>query len=65
MKKLGILAGAGMLPARLVEACRRHGRPHFVVAFKDQTPTATVAGAPHGWFRLAQIAHPRPAHPGL
>src|SRR5690349_9700719 len=50
--KLGILAGAGALPARLVEACRAAGRPHFVLAFEGETDPATVAGAPHAWVRL-------------
>jgi DUF1009 family protein len=50
--KLGILAGAGTLPARLVEACRAADRPHFVLAFEGEADPATVAGAPHGWVRL-------------
>jgi hypothetical protein len=50
--KLGILAGAGTLPARVVEACRVTERPFFVLAFEGETDPTTVAGAPHAWIRL-------------
>ncbi|MCW5699649.1 MAG: UDP-2,3-diacylglucosamine diphosphatase LpxI [Rhodospirillales bacterium] len=50
--KLGIIAGGGDLPVRIIEACRRSGRPHFVLAFEGQTPLETVEGAPHAWVRL-------------
>lgn len=35
-KKLGILAGGGDLPAKIIEKCREEGKPVFVVTFKDQ-----------------------------
>ncbi len=52
--KLGILAGRGELPVRIVRTCREQGRPFFVVAFKNQTPRETVADGhiPHMWVRL-------------
>jgi len=50
--KLGILAGGGVLPARLIEACRVQGRECFIVAFKDQTDPQAIADAPHEWVRL-------------
>ena len=50
--KLGILAGRGELPARLIQACRETGRDYFVIAFEEQTAPETVAGAPHAWVRL-------------
>jgi len=50
--KLGILAGGGGLPARLVEACRASGRPVFVLAFEGQTDPAAVRGVDHAWARL-------------
>ncbi|MEO5335562.1 MAG: UDP-2,3-diacylglucosamine diphosphatase LpxI [Magnetospirillum sp. WYHS-4] len=50
--KLGILAGGGDLPARLIDACRRSGRPYYVIAFEGQCDPASVAGAPHAWVRL-------------
>ena len=50
--KLGILAGGGQLPVRIIEACRQNGRPFFVVAFENQTDPATVGQTPHAWVRL-------------
>jgi len=52
--KLGILAGGGELPARLIGACRRNGRDVFVLAFEGQTNPATVQGVDHAWTRLGQ-----------
>ena len=40
--KLGILAGAGELPLRVVEACRAAGRPVFVLAFEGVADPARV-----------------------
>lgn len=50
--KLGIIAGAGVLPAKLVKVCREDGREVFVLAFEGQTDPATVAGVDHVWTRL-------------
>tara|TARA_Y100001960_G_scaffold231376_1_gene242975 strand:+ start:3564 stop:4415 length:852 start_codon:yes stop_codon:yes gene_type:complete len=35
-KKLGIIAGGGDLPAKIIEKCREAGKAVFVVTFKDQ-----------------------------
>ena len=51
---LGIVAGGGALPRRLVEACQDSGRGAFVVAIEGQTDPATVAGADHLWIRIGQ-----------
>ena len=50
--KLGIFAGGGILPVRLIEHCRAIGRPFFVVALQGHCEPATVARKPHEWFRL-------------
>jgi DUF1009 family protein len=52
LPKLGILAGKGELPSRLIQACRQQGRAFFVIAFKDQTDADLVADVPHAWVRL-------------
>jgi DUF1009 family protein len=54
--KLGILAGAGELPAQLVEICRQDGREVFVLAFEGHTDSATVAAVEHAWVRLGAVA---------
>jgi UDP-2,3-diacylglucosamine hydrolase len=53
--RLGILAGGGALPARLIEACRKEGREVFVVAVKGQAEEAQIAGAPHAWVRIGAL----------
>jgi hypothetical protein len=50
--KLGIIAGGGDLPGRLLEACRRSGRGAYVVAIQGHTDPATVEGVEHVWIRL-------------
>ena len=54
--KLGILAGGGTLPGRLVEVCRRQGREVFVLAFRGHTEPASVEGVEHAWIRLGAMA---------
>lgn len=61
--KLGLVAGAGVLPARIVAACRAEARPFFVLALKGSTDPALVEDCPHAWIRPgaagAGIAHCR------
>lgn len=49
---LGLIAGGGDLPRRIIEACRAAGRPVFVVALNSLTEPASVAEAPQQWVRL-------------
>src|SRR5215469_12853226 len=51
---LGILAGSGALPGRLIEACAKAGRPVFVLAFTGAADPAIVDKVPHAWIRLGQ-----------
>lgn len=50
--RLGILAGAGELPSRLIEACRAIDRPVFVLAFEGAADPVAITQAPHAWVRL-------------
>lgn len=50
--RLGILAGSGELPQRLIEACRTTGRPVFVLAFQGAADPAALDEVPHAWIRL-------------
>jgi DUF1009 family protein len=50
--KLGILAGGGELPRRIIEACRASDRPFFVLAFKDEVDAAILVDAPHAVIRM-------------
>jgi UDP-2,3-diacylglucosamine hydrolase len=53
---LGIIAGNGALPRRLVESCQAARRPVFVLAFEGEADQTTVAGVPHAWCRLGAAA---------
>jgi hypothetical protein len=50
--RLGIVAGAGELPRRIVEAARALDRPFFVLAFEGIADPDLVEGLPHAWVRL-------------
>lgn len=51
--KLGILAGGGDLPSRIVQSCRETGREFFLVAFEGQTnPDIVTDHVEHAWVRL-------------
>ena len=53
---LGIIAGGGGLPRRLVERCRAQGRAVFVVALEGEAEPDTVTDVPHAWCRLGAAA---------
>jgi UDP-2,3-diacylglucosamine hydrolase len=50
--KLGIFAGGGELPLRIIEACRAAERGVFVLAFEGAADPAVASGVPHAWVRL-------------
>ena len=52
LPKLGILAGGGDLPRRLIALCRNTGRDYFVVAFSGQADAGLVPDTPHEWIAL-------------
>ncbi|MBV8492268.1 MAG: LpxI family protein, partial [Alphaproteobacteria bacterium] len=53
---LGIIAGSGALPRRIIERCRAAGREVFVLALEGAADQATVADVPHAWCRLGAAA---------
>jgi hypothetical protein len=54
--KLGLVAGSGDLPRRLLDAAKAAGRPVFIVALEGFADPALVADMPHGWIRLGAAA---------
>lgn len=52
LPKLGILAGGGELPRRLIAAANASGRDVFIIGFHGQTDAETVANTPHLMTRL-------------
>ncbi len=53
--RLGILAGGGALPGRLIDACRESRREVFVVALEGITDRDGLDGAPHAWVHLGAV----------
>src|SRR5262245_35076199 len=54
--RLGIVAGGGGLPRRLVETCRATGREVFVLALEGSAEPDTVRDVPHAWCRIGAAA---------
>jgi hypothetical protein len=53
---LGIIAGSGSLPGRIIEHCRSAGRGVFVLALEGEMDPGAVAAIPHAWCRLGGAA---------
>jgi UDP-2,3-diacylglucosamine hydrolase len=53
---LGIIAGSGGLPRRVIDSCRAAGRTVFVLALEGEADRETVAAVPHAWCRLGGAA---------
>jgi DUF1009 family protein len=53
---LGIVAGSGGLPRRVIDSCRAAGRAVFVLALDGEADRETVAAVPHAWCRLGGAA---------
>lgn len=54
-RKLGVIAGGGPLPRRIVERCKADGRPVFVVGFEGHTDAETCHAVEHAWVRLGAV----------
>jgi UDP-2,3-diacylglucosamine hydrolase len=54
--RLGIIAGSGALPRRLVDSCRAVGRDIFVLALEGAAEPQSLEGVPHAWCRLGAAA---------
>lgn len=54
--KLGIVAGSGSLPRRLVESCREAGREVFVLGLEGEAEPGLLADVPHAWCRIGAAA---------
>lgn len=52
ISKLGIIAGGGQLPHRLLQACLEKNIEPFIIAFDGETDPELVKGHNHFWGRL-------------
>ena len=55
MGKLGIIAGGGELPRKLIRHCQEQSLDYYVLAFNGQTDVETTSDVPHGWVNLGYI----------
>jgi len=54
-RKLGIIAGGGDLPERLILWCKEHQRPYYALAIKDNADEKVFDDTINGeWIRLGQ-----------
>lgn len=54
-KKLGIIAGGGVLPRLLIEHCQKTNRPYSVLAIENNADRSFFTPEiPHKWIRLGQ-----------
>ncbi|HVH80440.1 MAG TPA: UDP-2,3-diacylglucosamine diphosphatase LpxI [Stellaceae bacterium] len=53
---VGIIAGSGSLPRRLIESCRTLGRDVFVLALEGEAEPEALANVPHAWCRIGAAA---------
>jgi DUF1009 family protein len=53
---LGIIAGSGGLPGRVIDSCREAGREVFVLALEGEADPSAVAPVPHAWCRIGGAA---------
>lgn len=54
MKKIGIVAGGGNLPRRLIEQLKSSGRPYELVALRKNASAETTKGESCIWVRLGE-----------
>lgn len=53
---LGIIAGSGELPRRIVDACHAEGREVYVLALRGEADPEVVEGVLHDWCRMGAAA---------
>lgn len=54
-KKIGIIAGGGILPQILIEHCKQTGRDSFTLAIENNADRAIFTpDVPHRWIRIGQ-----------
>jgi UDP-2,3-diacylglucosamine hydrolase len=52
---LGIIAGAGQLPGKLIAAAVAEHRPHFVIGIKGECDPEIIDQAPHDWVGIGSL----------
>lgn len=55
LSPLGIIAGAGDLPRRIIDSCDRQGRACFTIALEGSADLDSLRDAPHAVLRIGAI----------
>jgi DUF1009 family protein len=55
IKKLGIIAGGGLLPRYLAEHCSNQNIPYFILALEGFADVDFIAAHPHAWQNMGKI----------
>ncbi len=55
MKVLGIIAGGGDLPKKIIQACLKTNRPFFVLALEGFADLDVIKSIPHEWCKIGEI----------
>ena len=54
-RKLGIIAGGGSIPKKLIEFCKKNKRDYFVLAIEGNADKNLIDDSvPHQWIRIGQ-----------
>ena len=56
MDRLGIIAGAGTLPGKVIAACREIGREYVVLAFEGSAEPQTIGNAHIKWIKMSSLS---------
>lgn len=54
ISKIGIIAGGGSLPGRLIQSCEAQGLDYFLIGLDGHTDPALVEGREHMWTKLGR-----------
>ena len=52
--KLGIIAGGGDLPKKVVDSCQLSGRAYHVIAIDGHALSEALVGTPHSWVSISR-----------
>lgn len=55
IRKLGIIAGSGLLPAQIIESCKATGRDYFILGIEGHADATLLANNPHRMVRLGAV----------
>ena len=52
--KLGIIAGGGNLPQKIIDVCQACGRAYYVIGIEGYALPDVLEGTPHSWVNIAK-----------